>query len=233
MYRSLTGGLLTLLLLTFSTASQAQITTRLQASDIGLGAEVGYRWESPFGLRAGFLVGDLDVDFEAEDNNGIQGDELEYDSDVDLENSYLLADWHPWNGIFRVSAGTFFNNSGATVITRCNAQAPVQQLATCEFGNSRYSSAVLGEVTTKVDFDQVAPYLGIGWGHRAQNGFAFNADLGVIHVGAAKVEMTSSGSCGSDPQCREQIEQEEKEIQDELDKYEWLPFVSLGVSYHF
>jgi hypothetical protein len=233
MHKTLTGSLLSLLLLTLGSTSQAQVTTSIQASDIGFGGEIGYRWDSPWGVRAGYLMGDLDVDFDAEDNNGVEGDELEYDSDVDLKNAYLLADWHPWNGIFRVSGGTFLNNSDATVVTRCNADSVIPQLATCEFGNSVYSPTILGEVTTKVDFDTIAPYLGIGWGHRAESGFAVNADLGVIYVGSASVDMSSSGPCNDDAQCREQIEQEEREIEDELDKYRWLPFVQLGVSYNF
>ncbi len=229
----LAHALLVVLLILTGTAAQAQITTRIQGSDIGLGAEIGYRWEEPWGIRAGYLVGDFDVEFDAQDNNGVEGDELQYDSDIDLKNAYFLADWHPWNGIFRVSGGTFFNNSGATVITSCNATFIIQQFATCEFGNSVYSPAILGEVTTKVDFEEIAPYFGLGWGHRATSGFAVNADIGVIYVGPASVDMRSSGSCNDDAQCREQIKQEEKEIEKELDKYRWLPFVALGVSYQF
>lgn len=222
-----------LLAFTISTATKAQVTTRIQATDIGYGGEIGYRWQEKWGLRGGYLVGDLEVEFDASDNNGSEGDELEYDSDIDLKNGYLLADWHPWNGLFRVSAGTFINNSDAKVVTRCNASFFVQELATCEFGNSVYSPTVLGEVTTRVDFKRYAPYIGIGWGHRAESGFAFNADLGVINIGSANVEMTSSGSCNDDAQCREQLEQEEREIEDEADKYRWLPYLALGVSYHF
>ena len=226
-------SLIAFLLLSLTAAVQAQVTTRIQATDIGVGAEVGYRWESSWGIRAGYVVGDFDVEFDAEDNNGVEGDELQYDSDIDLKNGYFLADWHPWNGIFRISGGTFFNNSGATIVTRCDATFFVQQLATCEFGNSVYSPTILGEVTTKVDFEQIAPYFGLGWGHRAKSGFAVNADIGVIYVGPATVNMTSSGTCGQDPQCQEEIKKEEKEIEEELQKYQWLPFVSLGVSYQF
>lgn len=211
----------------------AQFTARAQISDIGAGAEAGYRWDSKWGLRIGFLRGTLDVDFDAEDTNGFEGDELEYDSDVDLENSYVLADWHPWNRYFRMTGGIFLNNSNATVVTRCNAQALVPGTASCEFGNSRFPAAILGDVTTKVDFDTVAPYLGVGWGHRPASGFAFNADLGVVYVGSASVEMSSSGSCNTNEQCRNEIESEEREIEDELDKYRFLPFVSLGISYLF
>lgn len=216
-----------------SAQAYSQITARAQLSDIGAGAELGYRWDSQWGLRVGFLYGELDLDFDSEDNNGFEGDELEYDSDVDLENSYLLADWHPWNRYFRVTTGIFLNNSNATVVTRCNAQALIPGTESCEFGNSRFSSAILGEVTTKVDFDTVAPYLGVGWGHRPESGFAFNVDLGVVYIGTASVDMTSSGSCNNNQQCRDEIESEEREIEKELEDYRFLPFASLGVSYLF
>ena len=145
-----------------STQSFAQITARAQISDIGLGAEVGYRWNTKWGLRVGHLRGDLDVDFEADDTNGVEGDELQYDSDVKLENTYVLADWHPWNRYFRVSGGVFLNNSHAKIITSCNAEEIIPGTASCEFGNSRFPAAILGDVTTKIDFDTLAPYLGVG-----------------------------------------------------------------------
>ncbi len=222
-----------LCLLIASPATFAQWTARAQVTDIGLGAEVGYRWDNKWGVRVGHLRGDLNVDFDSEDNNGFEGDELEYDSDIDLENSYVLADWHPWNRYFRLSGGVFLNNSGATVVTRCNANALIPGTESCEFGNSRFSPAILGEVTTKVDFDSLAPYFGIGWGHRPDTGFAFNADLGVIYVGSASVDMSSSGSCNDNASCRNEIEQEEREIEEELDKYRLLPFAAIGVSYLF
>ena len=225
--------LLALLFLLCATPAMAQVTARAQASAIGVGAEIGYRWDRQWGLRLGFLRGELDIDLEAEDSNGIEGDELEYDSDVDLDNSYLLVDWHPWNRRFRVSLGSFFNNSDATVITRCNNQALVPGTESCEFGNSRFSPAILGEVTTEVDFDTVAPYLGIGWGHLAASGFAFNADLGVAYIGSANVDIRSSGSCNDSAECRREVDEEEKEVQEELDKFRFLPIVTLGVSYRF
>lgn len=225
--------LIAICLIFTSTQVCAQITARAQLSDIGAGAEIGYRWDNKWGLRLGHLLGELDLDFDADDTNGFQGDELTYESDVDLENSYLLADWHPWNRYFRVSTGLFLNNSKAKVVTRCEAQALIPGTESCEFGNSRFPAAILGDVTTKVDFDTVAPYLGIGWGHRPESGFAFNVDLGVIYLGTASVDMSSSGSCNSDDQCREQIESEEREIEKELEDYRFLPFAALGVSYLF
>lgn len=231
--QSLILRLTALCLILSSAAAHSQISARAQFSDIGYGVEAGYRWDKPWGLRVGYLRGELDVEFDAEDTNGFEGDELEYDSDVDLENSYVLADWHPWNRYFRVTGGLFLNNSGATVVTSCNAQALIPGTESCEFGNSRFPAAILGDVTTKVDFDELAPYLGIGWGHRPESGFAFNADLGIIYVGSASVDMRSSGSCNSDDQCRNEIEEEEREIEKELEDYRFLPFVSLGVSYLF
>ncbi|MFT5575144.1 MAG: hypothetical protein ACI89D_000659 [Bermanella sp.] len=221
--------------------SFAQISTRIQASDVGLGAELGYRWDSQWGLRVGYLRGNLDFTFDADDTNDVEGDELEYDSEVNLENFYLLADWHPWNRYFRLTGGVFFNHSNGRIVTRCNApslsptitQPLIPTTSNCEFGNSRFPVAILGEVTTKIDFETIAPYLGMGWGHRPVSGFAFNADVGVIYVGSASIDISSSGSCNSNEQCRNELENEEREIEDELEDYTFVPFVSLGLSYLF
>ncbi len=231
--QSLILRLMTLLLILASSEGYSQISARAQLSDVGAGVELGYREQSKWGLRIGYLLGDLDVDFDAEDSNGFEGDELEYESDVELENTYLLVDWHPWNRYFRLSGGFFLNNSHAKIVTRCNAQALIPGTATCEFGDSRFSDAILGEVTTKVDFDQFAPYLGVGWGHRPAAGFAFNVDLGVVHLGSANVRMSSDGSCNSNAACQSELRKEESEIEDELDDYRLLPYISLGLSYLF
>ncbi len=211
-----------------ATSALDGVTVRLHGSTLGLGAELGYRFDNGWGLRGGWQVGEVDPELEAEDGNGVEGDELDYDSDIDLSNGHLFADWHPWNGRFRVSAGLVYNDSDLKVVSRCN-----RPIFGCELGFSRFSPEVMGEVTTTIDFPSVVPALAIGWGHLSQSGWAFNVDLGIALLGEGDANLSSSGSCNQNAQCREQLKNEEEEIEKDLDEFELFPLLTLGVSYQF
>ncbi len=183
--------------------------------------------------RIGNLHGDLDIDFKGENNNGIEGDELSYDSEISLKNFYALADWHPKGKLFRITGGLILNNSDAHIVTRCEANSPIPSSTNCEFGIARFSPAVLGEIHTDIDFSPLAPYLGIGWSRRVEHGFNWAVDLGLAYVGEANVNIRSTGSCDQSEECRAQIEQEENEVKKELEDVELLPLIKLALAYRF
>lgn len=216
-----------------SFAAHSDTALRVQASTIGVGAELAYGFSPYFSLRGGALYGDIKLDFEGENNNGVEGDELSYKSRIDLRNTYLFADWHPSGKRFRVSAGLLLNNSSAKVITRCEENSPIPGTTSCEFGNSRFSPAVLGEIITNIDFEPLSPYAGIGWSRATGQGFHFSADLGVAYLGDAKVDIRSTGSCSTNQQCREQIEKEKGEVRKELQDIKLLPIAMIALSYQF
>jgi hypothetical protein len=212
--------------------ASAQLSIATHAASAGLGIELGYRTPA-FGVRGGNLSGNLNFDFKAEDTDGIEGDELRYDSDISLRNIYLLTDWHPYAGRFRLSAGLLFNYSDAQIVTRCEATSPLPGTASCEFGDSRFSPAVLGEIHTDIDFEPVAPYLGLGWAHKPNQQLSFTADLGVAYLGSANVKMHSTGTCNDSETCRQEIEREADEVKSELEDFKLLPVIRVGIGYSF
>ncbi len=82
-------------------------------------------------------------------------------------------------------------------------------------------------------------------------GFGFTFDLGVIYQGAAKVdysvhykELPKTGNESVDKVAEDarqeliqninkDLEKEKVSLQDELDKYEFLPYISIGFNYKF
>ena len=216
-----------------SAPSFAETSLRLQASTIGAGAELGYSFSPYVSVRGGLLYGSFKFDIDGENNNGIDGDELSYKSDVDLRNAYVFTNWHPSGKWFHLSAGVLINNSSANVITRCEENSLVPGTTSCEFGNSRFSPAILGDVITNIDFEPVSPYVGIGWSRSTGKGFHFSADLGVAYLGDAKVEIRSTGSCNNNQQCRDEIAAEQREVKNELDDFNLLPVAMLALSYQF
>ncbi|MDX1504375.1 MAG: hypothetical protein R3221_01580 [Spongiibacter sp.] len=225
-------GLLTAALL-ISHNSYADVGIGVTASTVGAGLEVSYGFSDYWSARLGGLVGDIDIDFGGEDNNGIEGDELTYDANIEFRNAYLFADWHPRGKVFRLTAGTVINNTKARIVTRCEENSPIPNTTNCEFGNSRFSSAVLGDVITNISFDPLSPYIGLGWGYNNRGGFNFSADLGIAYVGDADVKMRSTGTCNDSEQCRQGIKDEQKEVKNELEDYRFLPLALISLNYQF
>ena len=239
MRKAFTAATLTCL---FSLPVQADLSVNAHAATIGLGAELSYRFDQPFAVRGGWQRLDIDPDIEAEDQNGIEGDELSYNGDLELNNGNVFVDWVPGNQRFRFTVGAVLNNSEVEVVSRCNNAAsgpgpiipgtpPVS--GGCEVGGGRFAPSDIGEAHTSIDFEPVAPYIGLGWSHAPGARWSWTADIGVAYLGEADAEITSTGSCNSSSACRDQLQQEEEELERELEDFEWFPMLSLGVSYRF
>lgn len=225
-------GLATAALLLSHTA-HAEIGVGVAASTAGAGLELSYGFSDYWSARVGGLFGDVNIDFSGEDNNGIEGDELTYDTRIEFRNAYIFADWHTWGKSFRLTSGLVINNTKARIVTSCEENSPIPNTSNCEFGNSRFSSAVLGDVITNISFAPLSPYLGLGWGYNNREGLNFSADLGVAYVGDANVKIRSTGSCNDSEQCRQSIRDEKDEIKNELADYRFLPVAMVSMNYQF
>ncbi len=180
-------------------------------------------------------------DYEVED------DEVKYNFDLKLQDFMVVGDYHPWKGSFKTTAGVIVNSSSLDgEITPSKSQE-------FEFQGHTYSTDDIAKIESKVDFDPVAPYIGIGWdtSFNKDKGFGFTFDIGVIYQGAAQVdysvhyqELEKTGNPTIDQAAEaarqvliqdinKDLEEEKVSLQEELDKYEWLPYVSIGFNYKF
>ncbi len=217
----------------------AQFTYELHAASTGLGGTVGYRWSEQFAARGGWQglkINDIDVDVE-QDNQAGGVDTLKHNGDGTLNVGHMLVDWYPTGGRFRISAGAMINLSSIDVTSTCNAPdtGPVINPipGNCEFGVGAFNAGELGEVKTDIEFNTLAPYVGIGWGHKANERWAVVADIGLAFTGSPKADMRATGSCNESAACRQQIENEEKELEKDLENLKLYPVLSLGFSYRF
>ena len=173
-----------LIMLAAATNLQAEVSVSTHISTIGPGIELGYKLSPAFGVRAGWQKFATDFDFKPEDENGVPGDELRYEGDLNLENGSLLAD--------------------------------------------------IGELRIAIDFEaSIAPYIGIGWAFQRNQQWYFNADLGIAYLGAADVDIQSSGSCNDTSACRAQLDDEERELEKDMESLELFPVAKLGIGYRF
>ncbi len=220
--------------------SKEDLSIGMDAGILGLGANVKAKVSQSVGVRAGFQ-------YFRKDDIEIEDDGVDYNFDVTLNGVYGYADWHPWRGSFKVTGGLLYNNSDVKgLITPATS-------TTFVFQGHTYSTDDIAKVHTLVDFDPIAPYIGIGWdtSFNKKKGFGFTFDLGVAYQGSAKVsytvdykELEKTGNPAVDQAAEERrqelikeidadLEAEKVSLQEELDKYEFLPYIAIGVNYKF
>ncbi|WP_320836854.1 hypothetical protein [Zhongshania sp.] len=225
-----------LIMLAATSNLQAEVSVSTHISTIGPGIELGYKLSPAFGVRAGWQQFATDFDFKPEDENGVPGDELTYEGDLDLKNGSLMADWYPYQGRFRLTAGLLLNNSGTKLTTNCktNTAGTVSVANSCEVGGSSVSGSDIGEVDITIDFEErIAPYIGLGWAFQQGKSWFISADLGVAFLGKANADIQTTGSCNNTESCRSQLDDEEREIEEDMESLEFFPVAKLGFGYRF
>lgn len=71
--------------------------------------------------------------------------------------------------------------------------------STTTIGNTVYTSAQVGALNGKLDFDKVAPYVGIGWGNPfgKSSRWSISLDLGTMLQDSPNVELNANGLLAS------------------------------------
>jgi len=186
----------------------------LHAGTLGAGLGIGFPLSERWNGRIGFNKYDYSHDF---DTSGGPT----YAADLKLESGYALADFHPFAGSFRITGGVMFNNN------------KVDGTATVHPGDKvgGQIAPTGGKIGADITFNDTAPYLGIGWGNiaRGAGSVSFSFDLGVMAQGRPKVKLTDEQGVFT----QQQIQQEQQDVQDELDKYRLYPVVSAGLIVRF
>lgn len=196
-----------------------QLAVTAKIGTLGFGIEATTPLTDQVNLRGGF-------NHWSKDDDDVK-DDINYQINADLTTFGLMADWHPFNNGFRASAGLYINNSDLSMDADSSASYTI--------GDTVYTAAEVGKLRGSIDFNTIAPYLGIGWGNAlsSQGDLRFNADLGVLFQGNLDVELSATGTLASDPTFASDIAKEEEALQDDADDFELWPVISIGVSYSF
>jgi hypothetical protein len=178
-----------------------------QAGTLGLGAELGYRFNDYFGVHAGINTGSFDFDNE---DAGI-----DYSYGMDFDTLPVMLDWYVFGGSFRLTGG-YVNNKNKLTGTATGA---------LDIGSGTYNTTV----TSDISFDTSSTYVGVGWGGMtsSKRGFGLSLDIGVMMQGSPTVELSAPGVPADD------IAAEEASLNDDLKDFKYWPVVSLGIGYTF
>ena len=218
---TLTAALMLLLSLAIS-AQPAKAEVAGYAKIGTLGVEGGLEAQLNQYLSLRFGAGYLGWNFNKE------VDDVDYDFDLSLFTVGGYLDWHPGATGFRLTAGVIYNANDF------DGKATPSPTSTFSIGDGEYTGAMLGNMNASAEFNQIAPYVGLGYGNAFGEGsrWSFQFDLGVMYWGSPDVTLDADNA-DLVPGLRANLNEEAQNIEDDLDFFTIYPVVSLGLAYHF
>ena len=196
------------------------ISTRL--GTLGIGVDVAKSITPQVAGRLGFNFGKLDF---SRTDSGIS-----YDSQLNLSSVQLFGDYYPSSSSgFRITGGLVAQNNKFSVTSKPNSNGSYT------IDNTQYQASDVGSLTGEYKYgNSIAPYVGIGIGKSTNDGFGFNADLGVMFTGAPKVTLNASNQTfNNDAIARTRLDNQVRQTENDLKGFNVYPVISVGLSYGF
>ena len=235
--KQLTGIMLAITLL-ISNANAMDIGVGVKAGTLGAGVDLSVALTQTINARIGLTS--VQIDSEQETLSvGDPGFEQDMNTtlDADYGASGLLFDWYVFDGTFHVTAGMVKNN-GAVGISGTLQTGVTYTVGGQDFESTDINGNIGGDVSLG---DSYQPYLGIGWGRKADDdpGFSLSVELGVALLDPqAQLQATViPGGNFTGPFAQDELDAMLRDAEDnfesELNEFELFPVLSIGVNYAF
>ncbi|MDH3646240.1 MAG: hypothetical protein OER80_05660 [Gammaproteobacteria bacterium] len=190
----------------------------LRVSTLGMGVELAHT------LPIANLTGRIAWNgYSYDTDDTIEG--IPYDVELDLSSITALVDWRPWGQVTHVTAGLVFNGN--------EINATGTATGTYAIGGMSYDAADVGALTGAASFDDVVPYVGLGWNIPVFPKTALTFDVGVVFQGAPQLSLTADGLLADDPGFQAELASEQAEFQKDIEDYEYYPVIALGLRRRF
>jgi hypothetical protein len=195
----------------------------LRIGTTGIGGDIGWGIAPTLGGRVGISAGSW--------SSHVDSGDVRYDAKLKLANLNGFLDWSPF-GPFRITAGIVGNKN------KIDLNGEPSGNGTFTVNGTPYTASQLGSLTGTVKSgNSAAPYLGIGYGNVWTKGVNFYFDLGVMFQGSPKVSLTANcGPAASPAQCaaaQNDVDAEERRVEDSLKKFKYFPVATLGITIGF
>jgi len=199
----------------------ADTTVNAKLSTLGLGLEAAFPLTQSVDGRIALNTFKYSIT-KTSTSNGVNTD---YKGDLNLGSLEALADWHPFSGSFRLSGGLVYNNNNLSMTAQPSAGSN-----NVNIGGTTYPMGAGESVNASIDFNKVAPYLGIGWGRTPNNtGFSFTSDIGVLFQGSPKSSVTTNNPNVT----AADISQANSDLNNSVSSFKVYPVISIGLGYTF
>lgn len=185
---------------------------------IGAGIEGYYHFDDQFALRLGLntykFTGTRIVD------------DIDYDYDLKMRSGGLMLDIFPRGKRFYLTGGIIVNGN--------SFEGDARIVDSITIGRTTYAAADVGEFGGKLDFQPIAPYVGLGWRWRNnQRGLNLGVEAGLMFHGQGDVTLRATGPIADDPDFIDDVEREVDEVEDQLGIAKLFPVVEGRISYRF
>jgi hypothetical protein len=194
-----------------------QLTWTANVGTLGPGIEAGYRIDDHWGVRGGI--------------NGLTSKFVYHDNKSDMPSQLLLlstgvtADYYPYGGDFRLSAGARLS-AGKIDGTLRNLTGKVK------LGTSTVTIFVADPLTDfTVTQNLLQPYIGAGYSVAVKDRLTLDFDLGALYAGAPDLSVRSRADRFGFT--RNQIRNEIDRARDRLAPFKIYPVVQVGLNFKF
>ena len=213
------------ILLVACAAGSAQARDVAATVDLGT-TGLGLHFSTPLAAK---LNGRLGANVANYSYDGSTSD-LDYDFKLKLKTVDALLDYHPFDGVFRITGGVVYNGN------KIDARAKPSG-GTYTINNVPYNAATVGDLSSKITFRKAAPYLGIGWGNAVKEaGWSFGTDLGIMFQGTPKTRLASENCTALPILCSRlasDVAAENVKLAEDVKDFKLYPVIRFGVSYRF
>jgi len=171
---------------------------------------------------------------------------VNYQGDLSFGSIQANVDWFPWRHSFHLSPGVLFYNQN-----RIAVHGGVAAGQSFTVNGATYYSGSADPVTLygHVAFRHTSPMFTAGWGNwlprSREKHFSFPIDIGFAYVGEPPLTLTFTGvvcdtpnnincrSIDSDPSVQQNIDQQRKKYQNDVNYVRFYPILSTGVVFKF
>lgn len=197
----------------------------LGVSTLGAGIEYSTSFNKMFAVRTGLHGYKFSMSSTEED--------IDYDVDLKLQNYSLLVDYYPFEGSFRLSAGAIYNKNSLSGTGKLNSNNSY------EINDTLYTANEVGSLDAAVDFNKIAPYVGMGFnsGNTKSSGFAFTTEVGAMFQGSPKAKLNVNYGSGLTDAEKARIDSdvraEEAQLNSDISSFKVYPVLAFGIGYKF
>jgi len=178
---------------------------------------VEHHYSDSVGVRADVSGGSLSRDANTSDAT--------YHGTAHLAALGLFADYHPWGGAFRLSAGALIGDThlDGNAVATANGTFTINGVQVSAPGES---------LTARVRLPSVRPFIGLGWGHAPKDSGVFGQfDLGLAY-GRPDVTLTATPNLAAAAAAAgTSVESERILLQNKANDFRLYPVLRVGVGY--
>lgn len=195
-------------------SASAQIGIGAHVGTTGLGGDVAIALGGNAQLRGSLGLMPIEPSWTVSD--------IDVTAELPSTFSSIGIDFFPGGSGFRIGGGLLIKPDDPVLTAELTGPKAI--------GNQTYTPQQVGTLTGTIESKNVSPYAMIGFGKLASSGTSLFLDLGAAFVGESTLDLdTSGGSLDGNAQFEAELDREEAEWQEEIDKFKIYPMIRLGL----